>query len=1528
MRPKAIHLYAGTGTMTRAFREQGAEVVLAWEPSPDLAYVYRVNFPDVPLLEEPTGEIDTSRFPEYDVLLANILSPPVSIRARSVETDSMQARNVLAVARQTRPRAVCFSMNDRNGLQSESREQIVRQLRDLGYHVQYGRMDAARFGGVPFKGENTYIIGYRRYMAAQDFIFPEPIECKRAVSEYMDGSAEDFYYRIPEEIRELMISRAAGPGAIYRCDHRKITGDAEAAPQLIKCEICPRLNQRMWYNIYVRDKQGVRRLSWREYLALQGDTETEFPERMANSRILHCLGQHGLYTVEYRIAGRLAGLLLQEWEQGDSHRVPVPVYGTVLYPEQSGGSAAGLEISQAFSIEIFRDSLWREKGRKFLVVAEDQMGLREICADILRLRNACAAHPRTMAEELGIEEKLLRKSILEGDVFRLDHGNREAVQKFRYRERGIGVTVSMWPGSELPELSTVYAVGHIRDEILREIAEEISRPYGDKASAEIIFCGCDGEKLFREKVVRKWPQIRNLVRALWQGNDQKGCFILEEIRKETASVGRALERELCFLYPAECSEEDRRRIWREQRKSLQLLRAVWCLTSRYAGNFGKEWLDRSCRDLAGTAASEREKRLPEAVPGEPGEPEMLSGAFPEASEHVGRDFATSGEQGAFLEKAVVVLLRQLFQLDKEGLAGLEKQAGCVVERLRRQGNGAQGGYDIRVVYRLGIAGSKKVCLFECKFMRSARITVGDIAEKLEDVKTAGEEVEHWILVAPCAKFSNKVASYLENLENRPGGQYPVKDIQVWGEDHNIKELFGLAPDLYHAIYGGSPEDQDAPERWPDSRRELILERWKRKLLPVALLPRGFADYPERPERLLFDVQNDGYVKKHYEELYRHYIRLHYYDSEGRYVEENLEAGLEKWLYQSRQAVKVLLGEFGDGKTFFLYSFCRQLLEKFGENPEERYLPVCFSLKRMGEGRTAAEFIAERMQELGTTREAFLELKRRYHVLVCLDGLDEMTADMDSMTQLRNGKRLMGLCEELRDVKILITSRVQCFEAHHFREMLWETAGEFEVWRLAQIPMKEVVQYRGGGLRERTEGHGEPAMQKGCGILSLAGKPLFLEMLRELWEDGSHLVLSENDIYDRYIEKCLRRKFKLGYDRSDRWVKEEDAVPRIRQALRQIAVRMQENRQERMAVREMESFLEKPLAEILWQEEGRDEVLDEDARNRFSMCSLFKNETGGEISFAHRSIREYFVGMHLLELLDSDREQFYDFLERDICSYEIYGFLAKEISGEGRETRMERLLSLLPRCRAEGSAVAAVILQICFLADVRIPQGEWRGLHLDGVYIPGGDLSGQNLSHSTIRNANLNNVRLDDADCSYCDFTGSRMEETTRVEAIGQSEDGIRVIYADGVVRDWKLRSMDQEICWEEPGGYERAIMLRQGWLALRPSGQWALYGTGNPLGVRLCYRKEEGMTILDLTSESILLTLKTASQSYLTAVVDGGKNAVQAFWKGGCPAMGVFCGENAAVVSDGENIFVWDREAGGNLSYRHRGGKRHCSWKL
>lgn len=96
---RAIHLFAGTGTMTRAFQKHGVDVVLAWEPDKSLAQVYRANFPEVSLLEEPMEGIDISQFPDYDLLLARLYSPPVSVRIHDFKTGE-----VLSVVRETRPK--------------------------------------------------------------------------------------------------------------------------------------------------------------------------------------------------------------------------------------------------------------------------------------------------------------------------------------------------------------------------------------------------------------------------------------------------------------------------------------------------------------------------------------------------------------------------------------------------------------------------------------------------------------------------------------------------------------------------------------------------------------------------------------------------------------------------------------------------------------------------------------------------------------------------------------------------------------------------------------------------------------------------------------------------------------------------------------------------------------------------------------------------------------------------------------------------------------------------------------------------------------------------------------------------------------------------------------------------------------------------------------------------------------------------------------------------------------------------------
>lgn len=342
----------------------------------------------------------------------------------------------------------------------------------------------------------------------------------------------------------------------------------------------------------------------------------------------------------------------------------------------------------------------------------------------------------------------------------------------------------------------------------------------------MIFCECDYAELLSKGIIKEWPGTQKLVQALWRDDYQNGYSILKQIKAETGSVGMAMEQELRFLYPTGCSRKDWHNLWRDQKESLRLLCTVWCLTSQYAGAFGKNWLGKACRDL-----SEMTKK------GTPQEetPRELSKSKAEMQDKAGKTFTSSHEQGAFLENAVMKLLNHLFHLPQESIADLEMQVSSVLEVLRRQNSGAQGGHDIRIVY-LDETGKKRVCLFECKNKRVTKIKIADIVEKLELVKLAGQEVEHWILVAPCAKLANDAVSYLERLERHPGGQLPIKNVQVWGEDNGVKELFGLVPELYHAIYGGDPGDEDAPEQWTNFQRTQIREHWGQKLLPVASMP--------------------------------------------------------------------------------------------------------------------------------------------------------------------------------------------------------------------------------------------------------------------------------------------------------------------------------------------------------------------------------------------------------------------------------------------------------------------------------------------------------------------------------------------------------------------------------------------------------------------------------------------------------------------------------------------------------------------
>lgn len=174
-----IDLFAGIGGirlgLTEACRAQGAGhgTVFASEWNRYSAETYRANFPTPDVAGDITG-VDAASIPDFDVLLAGFPCQPFSIAGVSKKrslgrptgfADRTQGTLFFEVARildERRPAA--FLLENVKNLTSHDGGNTFRVImdtleRELGYHVQWKVIDAARFR--PQHRERIYIVGFR-----------------------------------------------------------------------------------------------------------------------------------------------------------------------------------------------------------------------------------------------------------------------------------------------------------------------------------------------------------------------------------------------------------------------------------------------------------------------------------------------------------------------------------------------------------------------------------------------------------------------------------------------------------------------------------------------------------------------------------------------------------------------------------------------------------------------------------------------------------------------------------------------------------------------------------------------------------------------------------------------------------------------------------------------------------------------------------------------------------------------------------------------------------------------------------------------------------------------------------------------------------------------------------------------------------------------------------------------------------------------------------------------------------------------
>lgn len=965
------------------------------------------------------------------------------------------------------------------------------------------------------------------------------------------------------------------------------------------------------------------------------------------------------------------------------------------------------------------------------------------------------------------------------------------LKEFKNSLQGVLIVVDMATGVSVPEITHSYVLSRKSLSALAGVISLVSRPGRGKQYGRIVVL--DGET---QEEVQSLLNIQGESEQFFRFCDcirteqyEEAGVLLGKMKQTDKSLAFQIEKELNFLFTGQPETEN------TDENQVRFMTRLWLFSSKLS----KRWL--SLQNLR----TEDGGRLDETSSEEDWEKQKLEEV--QANQAVVNSglgqFKNSAEKGSMLENTLLRLLRHLFTWNPEDNPDLVRKTTEIMSFLRRVSAGTQNGRDIELVY-LDDTGQKRRCYFECKYIQSKKLKEESILAKiLQTQRETKEEIEHWILFAPNAKLDNYSVSLFEEAERNPGKYYPIKNIQVWNEESQIDGLLGLEPELYKIFFQSPAQAEAPPEEWGTAKKQQVIQTWRQKIAPVILLPRNMRLYPSQPHNLIFDLQNNLQERKRYEDLYQNYAPLFYYDENEVLSHEYLEESMYHWLYSNAGDIKVITGEYGDGKTYFLYCLCRRLLKEFIKNPQKNYLPIFISLKYLKTDKSPDALLEKRMRQLGCNYSDFQMLKENFHLLICLDGFDEISSKIDCNTIQQNAKLLAECCEYLCGTKLIITSRNQCFYENKVNEWLYKRLGGFEVLRLAPIKLIDRESFVFSKIVENDRFAKWEQLNATGKIQALMGKPFFLDMTRQLLESGEKLGEdSIVSIYEHYIRKCLSRKFYLNFERENSDLPDEiQIVDRIYHALQCLAYTLHRQGKEELLKDELETHLGKSLTEILWLESESDPIAREDANNRFSMRTLLKYGENGKVTFSHRSFQEYFVAVHLVEVMDKDLDGLRELLTENDYNYEILSFFAEQIKSEP-EKMNDRIANLAALVNMDSESdgyhsrmsLAATIMQILYYVNKTIPTAEWNGKNLSGINIPGANLSEQNFRKTKFLNANLNNVILDGCDCSYCDMSGARLGETNKITALKFDGQGLLSLYKDGSLRQWDINYLEETSC--------------------------------------------------------------------------------------------------------------------------------------
>jgi predicted NACHT family NTPase len=543
---------------------------------------------------------------------------------------------------------------------------------------------------------------------------------------------------------------------------------------------------------------------------------------------------------------------------------------------------------------------------------------------------------------------------------------------------------------------------------------------------------------------------------------------------------------------------------------------------------------------------------------------------------------------------------------------------------------------------------------------------------------------------------------------------------------------------------------------------------------------------------------------------------------SRYEEEDgwIDGYIDLWLDDPAKEHISILGEFGTGKTWFVFHYAWTALQRYRDaqkrGVERPRLPLVITLRDFAKALNVENVLAGfffTQHNIRINSEVFDQLNRMGKLLLIFDGFDEMAAKVDRQQMINNFWELAKVV--VPGAKVILTCRTEHFpEAKEGRALLnaeLQASTKKLTGETPQFEVLELEKFNDEQIRACLSYQAEAAtveqVLSNPQLLDLARRPVMTDLILEALPDieaGKPVDMSRVYLY------AVRRKM-------ERDIKAERTFTSLAEKLYflcELSWEMLSTDQMSLNYRLFPERIRRLFGSVVQEEKD----LDHWHYDMMAQTMLVRN-ADGDYTPAHRSLLEFFVAYKFAAELGALASDFTELAQAQSgldssaapADYTWCGYFSRQLDDTGcmampaatplgnaplRQFRRESFNKLRETFGKAPLTKAVMDLLLPMLGDneflIKVIEATRGKSEHEAGYVGGNAatlavkvdqaaLEGRDFSDTVIKGADFSNARL-----QYVNFNGTNLVDSTftqlfsRVHCVAFSPDGKFLVASDSI----------------------------------------------------------------------------------------------------------------------------------------------------